>query len=61
MPNAAETLRLLKEAAELIPSALLWVAPVCGLKTRGWAVTEAALAGMAAAARELRREEARVG
>ena len=61
MPDTAEMLRLLKKAAEVIPPALLWVNPDCRLKTRGWAETEAALARMVAAARELRREEARVG
>ncbi|WP_424815557.1 hypothetical protein, partial [Pseudomonas viridiflava] len=34
----------------------LWVNPDCGLKTRGWPETEAALAGMVAAARQLRAE-----
>ncbi|MFG6463889.1 5-methyltetrahydropteroyltriglutamate--homocysteine S-methyltransferase [Roseateles sp. DXS20W] len=61
VPDTAEMLRLLKKAAEVIPPALLWVNPDCGLKTRGWVETEAALARMVAAARELRREEARVG
>lgn len=34
----------------------LWVNPDCGLKTRGWPETTAALANMVQAARELRQE-----
>lgn len=56
VPDAAEMLRLLRKAAEVIPAYLLWVNPDCGLKTRGWPETEAALARMVAAARELRAE-----
>ncbi|WP_457447267.1 5-methyltetrahydropteroyltriglutamate--homocysteine S-methyltransferase [Roseateles sp. P5_E4] len=56
VPDAAEMLRLLRKAAEVIPADLLWVNPDCGLKTRGWPETEAALAHMVAAARELRAE-----
>jgi len=54
VPDTAEMLRLLKKAAEVIPPELLWVNPDCGLKTRGWAETEAALGRMVEAARELR-------
>jgi 5-methyltetrahydropteroyltriglutamate--homocysteine methyltransferase len=54
-------LRLLKKAAEVIPPELLWVNPDCGLKTRGWAETEAALGRMVEAARELRREAVPTG
>jgi len=32
----------------------LWVNPDCGLKTRGWAEPETALANMVAAARTMR-------
>ncbi|PHV28450.1 5-methyltetrahydropteroyltriglutamate--homocysteine S-methyltransferase [Janthinobacterium sp. BJB426] len=38
----------------VIPPAQLWVNPDCGLKTRGWAETEAALKNMVAAARQMR-------
>jgi len=34
----------------------LWVNPDCGLKTRGWPETEAALANMIAAARSMRKK-----
>jgi 5-methyltetrahydropteroyltriglutamate--homocysteine methyltransferase len=44
-------LRLLERAAAVIPVERLWVNPDCGLKTRGWRETEAALAGMVKAAR----------
>jgi len=60
VPDTAEMLRLLKKAAEVIPPELLWVNPDCGLKTRGWAETEAALGRMVEAARELRRAAAPV-
>lgn len=56
VPDTAEMLRLLRKAAEVIPPELLWVNPDCGLKTRGWVETEAALGRMVEAARELRRE-----
>ncbi|HEY9105035.1 MAG TPA: 5-methyltetrahydropteroyltriglutamate--homocysteine S-methyltransferase [Roseateles sp.] len=56
VPDTAEMLRLLKKAAEVIPPELLWVNPDCGLKTRGWPETEAALARMVEAARALRGE-----
>ena len=54
MPGPEEMLRLLEKAAEAIPIERLWVNPDCGLKTRGWPETEAALANMVDAARRLR-------
>ncbi|MCF6783092.1 5-methyltetrahydropteroyltriglutamate--homocysteine S-methyltransferase [Stutzerimonas stutzeri] len=54
VPDTAEMVRLLEQASERIPSERLWVNPDCGLKTRGWAETEAALVNMVAAARQLR-------
>ncbi|MCE1162738.1 MAG: 5-methyltetrahydropteroyltriglutamate--homocysteine S-methyltransferase [Thiomonas sp.] len=56
VPSAADMARLLRRAAQLIPPERLWVNPDCGLKTRGWPETEAALRHMVQAARELRRE-----
>jgi len=56
VPSADEMLRLMKKAGSVIPPANLWVNPDCGLKTRGWPETEAALANMVAAARVLRDE-----
>lgn len=46
---------LLKKAAQRIPAERLWVNPDCGLKTRGWAETRAALANMVKAAQNLRQ------
>jgi 5-methyltetrahydropteroyltriglutamate--homocysteine methyltransferase len=51
VPTTESLLRLLDRAAEVIPLRRLWVNPDCGLKTRGWAETEAALANMVEAAR----------
>ena len=55
VPDTAEMLRLLKKATEVIPAGQLWVNPDCGLKTRAWPETEAALQRMVAAARTLRQ------
>jgi 5-methyltetrahydropteroyltriglutamate--homocysteine methyltransferase len=46
--------RLLRKAAEVVPARNLWVNPDCGLKTRGWPETEAALRHMVQAAQALR-------
>lgn len=54
VPDTADMVQLLEKAAECIPAERLWVNPDCGLKTRGWPETEAALVNMVAAARQLR-------
>jgi len=54
VPSVAAMERLLERACEVIPAQRLWVNPDCGLKTRGWAETEAALSNMVQAARTLR-------
>jgi 5-methyltetrahydropteroyltriglutamate--homocysteine methyltransferase len=56
VPASAEMLRLLRKAAEVIPPDQLWVNPDCGLKTRAWPETEAALRHMVQAAQALRAE-----
>ncbi|NRR33151.1 5-methyltetrahydropteroyltriglutamate--homocysteine S-methyltransferase [Oxalobacteraceae bacterium] len=56
VPGQAEMVRLLHKASAVIAPANLWVNPDCGLKTRGWEETEAALRHMVAAARQLREE-----
>jgi len=56
VPEADEMASLIRKAAQRIPAERLWVNPDCGLKTRGWAETEAALVHMVAAARQLRKE-----
>lgn len=45
---------LMKKAAAKLPAERLWVNPDCGLKTRGWAETRAALSAMVKAAETLR-------
>lgn len=54
IPTRTEMFSLLQKAAERLPVRNLWVNPDCGLKTRKWPETEAALINMVAAAREAR-------
>lgn len=54
VPDTVEMVNLLRKAAKRIPAERLWVNPDCGLKTRAWPETEAALVNMVAAARQLR-------
>ena len=56
VPDREEMLRLLRKAAAVVPAERLWVNPDCGLKTRGWPETRAALAAMVGAAQQLRAE-----
>lgn len=56
VPAVEEMVRLMRKAAAVVPPSKLWVNPDCGLKTRGWAETEAALVNMVAAAKLLRQE-----
>jgi len=51
VPEVDAMVRLMEKAARRIPPERLWVNPDCGLKTRAWPETEAALANMVAAAR----------
>jgi 5-methyltetrahydropteroyltriglutamate--homocysteine methyltransferase len=55
VPTVDEMVRLLHKAAAVIPAENLWINPDCGLKTRGWPETEAALGNMVRAAREVRK------
>ncbi|WP_339842625.1 5-methyltetrahydropteroyltriglutamate--homocysteine S-methyltransferase [uncultured Halopseudomonas sp.] len=57
IPEVAEVVRLLRKAARVIPAERLWVNPDCGLKTRGWPETQAALQAMVEAARQLRESD----
>ncbi|MBB3342417.1 5-methyltetrahydropteroyltriglutamate--homocysteine S-methyltransferase [Luteimonas sp. RC10] len=59
VPGVEEMTALLRRAAASIPVAQLWVNPDCGLKTRGWPETRAALAALVAAARALRAQAQR--
>jgi len=54
VPSVEAMLALLQRACAVIPRERLWINPDCGLKTRGWGETEAALANMVEAARRLR-------
>ena len=56
VPDSSEMAQLLRKAAQWVPAERLWVNPDCGLKTRAWPETEAALVNMVAAARQLRTE-----
>src|SRR3989344_5096991 len=56
VPDSREMVNLLRKAAQRIPLERLWINPDCGLKTRAWPETEAALINMVAAARQLRSE-----
>ena len=60
VPSVDEMVRLMQKAASVVPVANLWVNPDCGLKTRGWPETEAALRNMVQAARTLRQDVAAV-
>lgn len=54
VPSVEEMVNLLKKASALIPKERLWVNPDCGLKTRGWEETKAALENMIKAAKVVR-------
>ena len=56
VPDTAEMVKLMSKAVKHIPAERLWVNPDCGLKTRAWPETEAALVNMVAAARQLRSQ-----
>lgn len=56
VPTTHEMSTLLAKAAELLPAENLWVNPDCGLKTRKWPETKAAIENMVAAAREARQQ-----
>ena len=58
IPSVAEMTRLLEKARRVIPADHLWVNPDCGLKTRNWPETEAALSNMVKAAAILREQHA---
>jgi 5-methyltetrahydropteroyltriglutamate--homocysteine methyltransferase len=54
VPPEAEMEAMLREAAQVIEPANLWVNPDCGLKTRGWPEVREAIRHMTAAARAVR-------
>jgi len=56
VPSTAEITGALKSMTRVLDGAQIWVNPDCGLKTRGWEETLAALKNMVAAANEMRRQ-----
>lgn len=56
VPEVSTMVNLLRRAARELPVDRLWVNPDCGLKTRRWPETEAALARMVEAAKILRAD-----
>ncbi|MER5426864.1 5-methyltetrahydropteroyltriglutamate--homocysteine S-methyltransferase [Streptosporangium roseum] len=54
VPETGEIERALRLAVRAVEPERLWVNPDCGLKTRGYAETEASLRNMVAAARKVR-------
>lgn len=56
IPSVESLVHLLRKASARIDSDRLWVNPDCGLKTRAWPETEAALKNLVAAAAQLRKE-----
>jgi 5-methyltetrahydropteroyltriglutamate--homocysteine methyltransferase len=55
VPTVEEMVALLEKAQAIVPAENLWVNPDCGLKTRKWPETEAALRQMVQAATQLRQ------
>lgn len=56
IPATEAMTRLLRDALCVIPAQRLWVNPDCGLKTRDWPETRAALAAMVQSAQRLRAD-----
>ena len=56
VPKQEEIVTLLRKALEVLDAKQIWVNPDCGLKTRGWKETDAALTEMVAATKKLRSE-----
>ncbi|HJU45757.1 MAG TPA: 5-methyltetrahydropteroyltriglutamate--homocysteine S-methyltransferase [Chitinophagaceae bacterium] len=56
VPSTEEMFALLEKAAELLPLKNIWVNPDCGLKTRKWPETKAALENMVQAAKIAREK-----
>ncbi|WDD98342.1 5-methyltetrahydropteroyltriglutamate--homocysteine S-methyltransferase [Thalassomonas actiniarum] len=54
VPDVDWMVNLLDKALDYVPAQRLWVNPDCGLKTRGWQETKAALENMVLAAKALR-------
>lgn len=61
VPSTEEMVELLNKAKAVVPAEQLWVNPDCGLKTRAWPETKAALESMVEAAKILRGVTEQVG
>lgn len=55
VPSKEEMIALMEKASAVVPADQLWVNPDCGLKTRAWPETKAALEAMVQAANYLRK------
>lgn len=55
VPTSDEMLTLLEKALKVLPARNLWVNPDCGLKTRKWPETDAAMRNMISATTQLRQ------
>jgi 5-methyltetrahydropteroyltriglutamate--homocysteine methyltransferase len=58
VPDTGEMAHLLEKASKLLDARQIWVNPDCGLKTRDWPETKAALQAMVAAAKTMRAKTA---
>ncbi len=56
VPTEDEMITLLNKALTVVPARNLWVNPDCGLKTREWPETRAALENMVSVARHMRKQ-----
>ncbi|MFT3763785.1 MAG: 5-methyltetrahydropteroyltriglutamate--homocysteine S-methyltransferase [Pseudoxanthomonas sp.] len=56
VPDVSEMVELLRKARAVLRAEQIWVNPDCGLKTRGWPETQAALKALVEAARILRAD-----
>ena len=56
VPSQEEQEKEIRKRLEVLPAKQMWINPDCGLKTRGWPETKAALMNMVEAAKQVRRE-----
>src|SRR5262245_4892336 len=61
VPSTGEITTALTSMRRVLDDAQIWVNPDCGLKTRGWDETLAALRNMVEAAKEMRTEQRETG
>ncbi|NCB55068.1 MAG: 5-methyltetrahydropteroyltriglutamate--homocysteine S-methyltransferase, partial [Epsilonproteobacteria bacterium] len=54
VPSVEEITTQIKAVLEVFPKEQLWINPDCGLKTRGWSETKAALKNMVEAVKAFR-------